>query len=422
VAVRRLALAAGVVILLALGLAGPSARAAGGRDHGVDPWPYRTLQMGITSTPGTAAAQERSAPFGFRYQYLSGGVNTHASWQTWGKAFVASYISESEAARVIPVFSYYEIRQSAPGDANSDESAADLGNLRNRATMHAFFADLTAFFRQAASASGPVVLQVEPDLWGYIEQAATGQNAATVPAAVASSGIAELRGLPNTAAGVAQAVLVLRNHYAPHVIVAYHDSSWGTGMNIQLNHPSDAQVQQMAAQSVAFYRSLRAHFNAVFAEMSDRDAGYAQNVDGDGTSWWWNPTDFAHLGEYLRAVHRQLQLPIVIWQIPPGNTIMRVMDNTAYHYQDNKVQSLLGASRAAGSLLSTYARDGVAALLFGSGQATDTCACDNDHNTLANEPAPVDGNTRRSLSTDDDGGYLRQVVQRYYRRGALAVG
>jgi hypothetical protein len=98
---------------------------------------------------------------------------------------------------------------------------------------------------------------------------------------------------------------------------------------------------------------------------------------------------------------------------------MRVMNNTTYHYQDNKVQILLGAGSAAKGLLRSYARAGVAALLFGSGQPTDTCACDNDHNRLAHEPAPIDGNTKRSLSTDDDGGYFMMRAAAYYRRRLL---
>lgn len=409
---RRLVIAG----ILALALT-PTAAAFTVAGRHVDHWPFRTLQLGIMSPPGAAAAERRQAPFGFRYQYLSGGVNTGQSWQSWANGngdYVSEYIDESEASGMVPVFSYYEIRQSEPGSAMADEASADLTNLDDRATMLAYYENLKAFFQEAANADGPVVLQVEPDLWGYIEQHARDGNASTVPAAVASSRMPDLRGMPNTAAGFAQALLVLRDNYGPRVIVAYHDSIWGTGYSIQLSHPSDAEVSRMAATSMVFYRSLHANFNAVFAEMSDRDAGYAQNVDQVGTSWWWSAADFRHLGEYIADMHRSLHLPFVIWQIPVGNTVMRVMNNTPYHYQDNKVQTLLSASSGAGALLRSYARAGVAALLFGSGQPTDTCACDNDHNDIHAEPKPIDGNTRRSLSADDDGGYFTMVAARYY--------
>ena len=116
--------------------------------------------------------------------------------------------------------------------------------------MSAYFGDLREFFKRAARAHGPVVLHLEPDLFGYIELRARDGNATTVPADVAASG---LRGLPQNAAGFAQAVLALRDQIAPNVLVGYPISIWGTGLDIHLSHPSTAQVDRMASQSVAFY-------------------------------------------------------------------------------------------------------------------------------------------------------------------------
>lgn len=402
-----------------LALAGGCATAATDGGDSVAKWPYRTLQLGITSAPGQAAAQHGQAPFGFRYQYLAGGVNTGSqTWLHWGHDFVATYIRESEAAHVVPVFSYYEIRQSQPGAVQGQDSAADLVNLKDRATMLAYYRNLKAFFKQAATAKGPVILHVEPDLWGFIEQASKDNRAASVPVAVASSGMPGLRGLANNGSGLAQAIVALRNRYAPHVILAYADSIWGTGTDIHLNHPSDAEVAAMAAKSVAFYDSLHAHFGALFTETTDRDAGYAQVVDAAGRSAWWRAADFRHLGEYIAGVHRALRLPVTIWQIPVGNTLFRVENNTPYHYQDNKVQTLLGSSPSARTLLRSYAKDGVAALLFGGGQSTDTCACETNPPARP-EPAPIDGNTRQSLNNDDDGGYFMAQAARYYRLGPI---
>jgi hypothetical protein len=150
--------------LLVLGGSASSAATAG--RHGVSPWPYRTLQLGITSSPTQAQQQRRQAPIGFRYQYLAGGVNTGAAtWQHWGQDFVASYIRSSQAVHEVPAFSYYELRQSQPGARQGQDSAADMINLRNHATMRAYYENLRAFFQQAATARGPVILQVEPDLW-----------------------------------------------------------------------------------------------------------------------------------------------------------------------------------------------------------------------------------------------------------------
>jgi len=94
-------------------------------------WPSRALEVGMSDDPGGAAALRATAPFGFRYQYLAGGVNTGAGWTTWAAnaQFPTNYIRESANNRLTPVFSYYMIRPSAPGNAMG-ESDGDLANLR----------------------------------------------------------------------------------------------------------------------------------------------------------------------------------------------------------------------------------------------------------------------------------------------------
>jgi hypothetical protein len=62
----------------------------------------------------------------------------------------------------------------------------------------------------------------------------------------------------------------------------------------------------------------------------------------------------------------------------------------------------------------------VIALLFGGGADGTTCACDAQHDGVTN-PAPKHGNTRPSLSADDDGGYFKQRVRTYYGSGPLRL-
>ncbi len=67
--------------------------------------------------PGGAAAMKATAPFAFRYQYLAGGVNTGSGWATWNTNgdFPRFYIQDSIANNIIPVFTYYQLLQSAWG-------------------------------------------------------------------------------------------------------------------------------------------------------------------------------------------------------------------------------------------------------------------------------------------------------------------
>src|SRR4051794_22005947 len=111
------------------------------------------IQLGLADQPGGASTLRKVAPFGYRYQYLAGGVNTGSGWSTWNEngTFVTRYIDESRKAGITPVFTYYMIRQSRPGSEIGDEAKADLCNLRNASTMKAYWADLTLFFKRAGS-------------------------------------------------------------------------------------------------------------------------------------------------------------------------------------------------------------------------------------------------------------------------------
>ena len=153
-------------------------------------WPS-TLQLGIADTPGGAAAMKAVAPFGFRYQYLAGGVNTGNGWANWNSngAFATYYIQDSVANNITPVFTYYMIRQLTPAPPWARASGI-FANLQNTSTMSAYWNDLKLFFQKAgAFPNNLVVLQVEPDMWGYVQQPASGDNATSVSASVGSSGL-----------------------------------------------------------------------------------------------------------------------------------------------------------------------------------------------------------------------------------------
>ena len=63
---------------------------------------------------------------------------------------------------------------------------------------------------------------------------------------------------------------------------------------------------------------------------------------------------------------------------------------------------------------------GLAYLHFGRGADGATCACDAAKDGVTN-PEPIDGNTRMSLSADDDGGFFKEHAHAYYKRGALRL-
>jgi hypothetical protein len=418
------------------------ARAAAGQAPLPPGWPTQ-LELGMADSPGGASAMRATAPFRFRYQYLAGGVNTGSGWSTWNTNadFPTFYIQDSLANGVIPVFTYYMLLQSKPGGGG--EPDAVFTNVNTTATMTAYYNDLALFFRKAGAFAGQrVVLHVEPDFWGYMQQRSTADNAATVPAKVSETSIPALQGLPSTVAGFAQAVVRLRDLYAPNVTLAYHLSVWGTNVDIALSDPPDTAVDALAARAASFYTSLHADFDLSFAEFSDRDAAFKEAIYGDGGASWWDAEDFRRSARFLKGFSAAAHKRLVMWQIPYGNTRMRTQNNAWGHYQDNRVEWLL--DDPTGTHLLAYRDAGVVAFLFGGGANGVTCACDANGDGVTN-PGAIDGNTiaselaapgtppshvlRGSVPTlvtpyaaDDDGGYFRWRAWTYYQSGAIVLG
>jgi hypothetical protein len=379
--------------LLVLAISGSAA----GSPTSLPPLPARwpaTLQIGMADDPGDASVLRKAAPFGFRYAYLAGGVNTGGGWTTWnpGGTFVTRYVDESWAAGEIPVFSYYMLLQSKP--TGGDERTVDISHLHDPALMRQYWAQVRLFFERAHG-SRTVVLHVEPDLWGYLEQAGD--------VALASQ--------------FAQEFVSLRNELAPNVLLAYHMSGWGTKHDIQYEKPPSSVVVRYATESARFYEELHAKFDVAFEDFSDRDAAFYA-VKEHNPSTWMKPPDFARQILYAATFVRLTGLRMVGWQIPLGNTVMRAENNTWDHYQDNRVQWLLGPDSRAH--LRAYVAAGYVGFLFGRGADGNTCACDAAHDGVTNPP-PIDRNTRLSLSADDDGGYFKAQAAAYYRAGAIRL-
>jgi hypothetical protein len=406
-------------------------------------WPAR-LEIGMGDGPGGAATMKATAPFAFRYQYLAGGVNTGSGWATWNANgdFARFYIQDSMANGIIPVFTYYMMLQSSPG-ASGGESNADFANVNNTATMTAFYNDLKLFFQKAgAFPTQKVVLHVEPDFWGYMQQRSSNDNATTVTAKVSETGLAELVGLPSNISGFARAIVKLRDTYGPNVILGYHISVWGTGNDIILSNPSDATVDALGTRAAAFYTSLGANFDVAFAEFSDRDSDFYRYVYGDTNGFhWMDAEDFRRLARFLGKVSSTINKRIVMWQIPVGNTKMLSVNNTAGHYQDNRPEWFF--DEAARTHLTAYRDAGVVAFLFGGGATGTTCACDGQNDGVTN-PAAINGNTLATelapagtapsqvmrgttptlvtpFAANDDGGYFRWRAWKYYQDGAMPL-
>jgi hypothetical protein len=368
--------------------------------------------LGVTSGPGdrwVAEVQAQGARFDMRYQYFCAGVNTDHPWRSWNQPpgqFAAGYFQESDRLGVIPCATYYQMYQSLPCGAQGDEAQGNKRNCETPATMRAYFEDLKLLFEKAGEFGKPVLVHVEPDLWGYmcINPAFAPNDPDRIRVMVHSSGFAEAARFEDTAAGFAKCIIALRDRYAPRVLLAWHASKWG-----------NPNPRAMAAFLLKCGR-----WDLIFTDPSDRDSGWKMAHGQNAGDAWWTERTFMEFRDWSGELHRQTGLPLVAWQIPMGNTIMAACNNTDGHYMDNRVQYFL-EGYPANKHIAEWAAQGYIGLLFGGGAGGCTDVRDTKKDGVTNPP-PIAGNKgERSQFADDDGGYLRLRGANYYLKKPLPL-
>lgn len=423
-----------------------SAKAVGmpGGVYDLPPQLPHHLGLGVSADLGAQGlggwVPQTKVPFDYVYQYLAGGVNTGSGWQTWDRdaTFPLIYADEAKAQHHLPVFSYYMIKQSKLS-CQCGEAQGDLTRLNDPSIMASYFEDFRTLMERLGPRTwdgvkgfgGTAIVQVEPDLSGYAEQAVldsddcygfctgSGNDPSLLKAAVAKTGVPQVKQFPNTYLGFNEALLHLRDLYAPNVLLAFHESPWATGQDIASNTNSGLDVTRLGQEAGTFaaLSGVRptmpglSTYNLVFTDVSDRDAQL--------TGVWWDPTnrhlpDFVQWEQYIGSSASVFRKPVFVWQVPLGNEWFDTENGSYGHTQDNRIEYFFAHPR---QLIDA----GIAAVLYGAGNAGSTAVGDADGDGVTN-PSPtchtLYGTTtcadHVSSYPDDDGGYLRLWAARYY--------
>ncbi|MBV9357770.1 MAG: hypothetical protein JO023_19835 [Chloroflexi bacterium] len=378
-------------------------------------------------------------PWDFAYQYLSGGVNTGSGWETWNASgqFPLYYAQGAASHGYIPVFPYYELRQSNGSCGGCSESQVDTSNLANASTMNAYYQNFALLMKRLGNGNydsiagfgKTVIVDVEPDLSGYAEQAAPGGDPTRLTASVASSGLSDVSAYPNTYAGFNQALLHLRDEYGgPNVRLGFHISNWATGQDIGSSTDTGLNPSSLGQQAGGFAGASgvsqsaagTSTYDVLFNDVLDRDAGQYQALYGSNR--WWDRLNvsypnFHRWEQYLSAVvSNSGGKPVLLWQVPVGNQYFDTENNSNGHYQDNRAEYIFGH-------ISELQQSGIVGAMFGPGNSGSTQYYDSDGDGVTNPASFCTSagmssgqicNNHTSSQSDDDGGYLRMAAQSYY--------
>ena len=228
------------------------------------------------------------------------------------------YVQDSWAHGEIPVLTYYMLLQSNPhgGDEAPDGPLAPA----RPAVMQAYYSDVRLLFQRARGPK-PVVVHVEPDLWGYIEQA----NAVALGSACAQQWVS------------------LRDSARAERDPRLPPDGWGTKHDIVYEDPSDATVRAYATRVGPVLPRVAREVRPLVRGLLRPGRGLLQKIQGNAKTWF-TPADFHRHLLFGATFVKLAGVRMAAWQIPLGNTLMSAMDNTWGHYQDNRVQWLLGSS------------------------------------------------------------------------------
>jgi hypothetical protein len=309
-----------------------------------------------SETPGQDWQVNSGVPWNYVYQYITWG------WESWGGSFVSRFVNQAWNKNYIPMVTVYNILGTPPtcGEGGSCYAL----KLRNASAVQAYL-DSLARAAQEAQGVKPVIFNIEPDFYGYMQQLSNdaGNRPAGVRADDPTSYPVALNksGYPNTLAGFGRYLVDMIHSIAPNALVAPMASMWATNGDPQ--SVTDLTAMQMGQRTAAFIDAMGGgQADLLIVEWSDRDAG-------SGLRPWWDDSDQdtprptrAILWE--NALTRAAGKRAFLWQMPVGNM---ALNNTCDHYQDNRAAYAFSHPR---DLMDA----GVMGILFGGGASCMTSA------------------------------------------------
>lgn len=331
------------------------------------------LEVGLFEDTGQTWMKNSGVKWDTRYRYFTKGWVNNWGFGAYDGSWGLAYLQECSAQGYVPAVQYYQV----VAEAGGGESAM-LSKVQNATTMRSYFGDFKILMQRVKDFGKPALILLEADGFGFLQQQSNGNpNAA---AAIASTGMPELAGLPNTVAGWGLAFLQIRKAVgASNAILGVHVSAWASGKDIAAFNVTDP-LQPEVDKVYNFLSPLGLgsnvtgqSFDVLVGDPLDRDADFYQLTQGQNR--WWDASDSASISsrsfnryaEWLRLWNVKSAKRWVLWQIPLGNSNhLNVANNggSRQGYKDNRPEYFFGSGTAH---LQKFADAGVIALLFGAG-------------------------------------------------------
>jgi hypothetical protein len=331
------------------------------------------MMVGLFEDTGQTWMRNSAVAWDVRYRYFTKGWVNNWGFGAYDGSWGLGYMRECDQQRFIPAIQYYQLF----GEPGGGEPAT-LQKVGNATTMRSYFGDFKLLMQRAKDFGKPVLVLLEADAHGFLQQqSASNPNAF---AAVASSGMPELAGLPNTVAGWGLAFLQIKKAVgATNAILGIHISAWASGKDVAHFNVTDPlspevdKVYNFLAPLGLGTNVTGTQYDVLVGDPLDRDADFYRLTQGQDR--WWDASDSASISsksfnryaEWLKLWNRKSAKRWVLWQIPLGNSNHRNVFNnggSAEGYKDNRPEYFFGNGTAH---IEKFGDSGVIGLLFGAG-------------------------------------------------------
>jgi hypothetical protein len=283
--------------------------------------------------------EKNGARFVTQMQYLSGcakpGEKGDENW-FFKYGGLEDTLKKHNAAKIGCWFTWYTLAASAPAFYKPGPAQATPVNAKSVETMRSYW----EIYKRVLKSCGKypdllIVMQIEPDEWGHLLLSA-GMDPEKVDVKVGSTGMEELKDLPDNQVGWAKAFKLLRDLYAPNVLLCCNPSFW------------DAKGSMTAKKWAGYFKKMGVdEWELAVGQSHDWDQGLKSN----GANAKWPPYAEKDLVTYfptwdglcawIKEWNEALGLPLVMWQIPGGNAYFRTCDGSPGHGCDGLAEALL---------------------------------------------------------------------------------
>ncbi len=214
-----------------------------------------TGSMDLPGWPSGSALKGRAT------RSFAGDAEAKTDWSQDPSQSPAKFVRSADRHGLFPYSYYYGLRAlGRTGEADA-EAPQMRQTLVNRRLMRIYWENVRKLMRSFGSTGKPAAVTIESGMFAELQQQLgfTGSRPESVQAIVGSSGLPELKGLPDSLLGFAEAWRALRNRYAPKVLIGVELDDYGDNIDISRDLPPPDTLAASARAIGDFYLAVAAN-------------------------------------------------------------------------------------------------------------------------------------------------------------------